>query len=32
MEKEYGIFNYISYNPVSFAGKSKEKIKKPSLS
>ena len=28
---EYGIFNYISYNPVSFAGKSKEKIKKPSL-
>ena len=34
MEKEYGIFNYTSYNPVSFAGESKEskeKIKKPSL-
>ena len=28
MEKEYGIFNYISYNPVSFTGESKEKIKK----
>ena len=28
MEKEYGIFNYTSYNPVSFAGESKEKIKK----
>ena len=23
MEKEYGIFNYTSYNPVSFAGESK---------
>ena len=27
MEKEYGMFNYISYNPVSFTGESKEKIK-----
>ena len=27
MGREYGIFNYISCNPVSFAGKSKEKIK-----
>ena len=27
MEKKYGIFNYTSYNPISFAGESKEKIK-----
>ncbi len=28
MEREYGIFNYISYNPISYKGSSKEKIKK----
>ena len=27
MEREYGIFNYISYNPISYKGSSKE-IKK----
>ncbi len=32
MEREYGIFNYISCNPISSKGSSKEKIKKPSLS
>ena len=30
MEREYGIFNYISCNPISSKGSSKEK--KPSLS
>ena len=28
MEREYGIFNYISYNPISYKESSKEKIKK----
>ena len=28
MEREYGIFNYISYNPISYKGSSKEKTKK----
>ena len=28
MEREYGIFNYISYNPISYKGSSKEIIKK----
>ena len=28
MEREYGIFNYISYNSISYKGSSKEIIKK----
>ena len=28
MEREYGIFNYISYNPISYKGSFKEIIKK----
>ena len=28
MEREYGIFNYISYNPISSKGSSKKAIKK----